>query len=285
MTEMTQIIIAAPVVCACVGAVVYYLLTKKPRKETLKQYLEERVEPEVPQVPFVQAPLEATMTVPMLNYELSKCMNDGANPTLNPKLVHTKIDHRVWLYNVSRLAHEVSHPILGKLSIPGNSSKKRYVMYTSIPFPLSVPRVDLDTKELYLVPTDARRVVMDVINPDNLGLDQSLDTSKYGTSLGSNDLGKRGVFWSVHNPPKKAEVDAAIARMEKYYKDLLERAEILYEGIVLNAKRVRDYMVKYDSSLEVATIKCRVAEFQATPEMHAAAEWFKVTTPWHPVLS
>lgn len=197
-------------------------------------------------------PLVASCTVLGINRELTKRMNEAYKVHLKPQSAAAPVEYRVWLYNVSRLTHKIDNPILGHLKVPGNTSKKRYTMYTSLPQPLMLPRTDMDTEETMLYPTDARRVAMDIIHPDNLSLDQTLYNKYYAPTAVDRNLGIRGMFWSLNNPPKKDEVDAAILRMEQHYKDLLEQASYLDE---------------------------------ATPEMHAAAEWFRITAPWHPVLS
>lgn len=233
------------------------------------------------------ASLVANCTAPKINWELTRGMDRACNANLDLQFpAVTLVEYRVWLYNVSRLTHEIDNPILGHLKVPGNTSKKRYTMYTSLPQPLMLPRTSIDTGETTLHSTDARRVAMDIINPDNLSLDQTLDIKYNVHSAVGRDLGIRGMFWSLNNPPKKAEVDAAILRMEKHYKDLLEQAAYLYEAARISPYKLRQYMQKNLCSLEDAVVALNAQErFQATPEMHAAAEWFKVASPWHPVLS
>jgi len=234
-----------------------------------------------------EPPLVANCTAPEINWELTRGMDRACNANLDLQFpAVTLVEYRVWLYNVSRLTHEIDNPILGHLKVPGNTSKKRYTMYTSLPQPLMLPRTFIDTGETTLHSTDARRVAMDIINPDNLSLDQTLDIKYNVHSAVGRDLGIRGMFWSLNNPPKKAEVDAAILRMEKHYKDLLEQAAYLYEAARISPYKLRQYMQKNLCSLEDAVVALNAQErFQATPEMHAAAEWFKVASPWHPVLS
>ena len=195
------------------------------------------------------------------------------------------ITGKVWIYNVSKLTHEVDTPTLGIVKIPGNTSRKRYVMWTSFPDVMRTPCQSYgDNGEILLSARlmSGKRFSMDLINPDNLGLDQSMNPSM--GSVGRN-LGVRGVFWSVNNPPKKAEVDAAVYRLETFYKDLLERAEIMYEASKINTKRVEEIMEKEKLSMEDALRSFKGKVMELTPEHHAAAEWFKVTTEWHPVLA
>ncbi len=199
--------------------------------------------------------------------------------------IELPITSKVWVYNVSKLTHEVDHPTLGRVRIPGNTSRKRYCMWTSFPNLVRMPSQTYGDNGEILISTRSmcgKRFAMDLINPDNLGIDQSLGTSTY-TSIGRN-LGVRGVFWSVNNPPKKDEVDAAILRLETFYKDLLERAEIMYQSAQFNPSKVKELMKEDALSMEEAVRTLRVGAMELTPEHYAAAEWFKVMTPWHPVL-
>lgn len=186
--------------------------------------------------------------------------------------VHSKIDFesihfpeettRVWIYNVSRLTHEMDHPLLHHVSIRGNHTRKRYCMYTSLPSIVMAPQQEFgDVGEISVtaVPMDGRRLAMDLICPDNLTLD--IDAEVKGTMSIGRDLRKKGVFWSEHNPPKPAEVKKAIKKMEDYYTDLLERARLV--ELSDNRRELSNYI---------------------TPEHHEAAEYFQISTSWHPII-
>ena len=237
-------------------------------------------------------PLKANSRV-STGTELCKKMQDGLSVGIGQRIaldfgtaaIELPITNKVWVYNISKLTHKVDHPTLGRVRIPGNTSRKRYVMWTSFPNLVRMPsQVYGDNGEI-LVSTRimcGKRFAMDLINPDNLGLDQSLVTSTY-MSIGRN-LGIRGVFWSVNNPPKKAEVDAATQRMETFYKDLLERAEIMYEAAQFSTPRVEELMKEEKLCRSEAVRLLRVQALELSPEYHTAANWFKIITPWHPVL-
>jgi hypothetical protein len=131
-----------------------------------------------------------------------------------------------------------------------------------------------------------------LINPDNIYGD-----SKYSSSIAiGRDLSVRGVFWSYFNPPSVSEVNSAIQKMKARYADLLEKTAVLYEASQPNMDRAKKLMeeVRVDEdgielpklTLEEAYEKSRMERFinVVTPEHHVACEYFKVTTPWHPVL-
>jgi len=170
-----------------------------------------------------------------------------------------KPTYKVWIYNVSRQSFTVVHPVLRTVTVPANTTRKKYVLFTSLPNVVQMPQANIDTDEITAKPMRGERLAMDLINPDNLGLDQDAEI-RWRTSIGRN-LGEMGVFWSLSNPPKASEVAAAVKRMEGYYKRLLEQAE----------------------ALEKVSIE---REFQniVTPAHHAAAEHFKITNKWHPRL-
>ena len=216
-----------------------------------------------------EEPLKANYSV-KTSWLLTRRMNEGVyqRPTLNfgPTV---KLSKKLWVYNVSRVDHKFDHPMLGEVTIPGNTTKKRYAMWTSFPDVVSGLNYCMDTNVLYPHHTDGEYFVKDLINPDHIYGD-----SGHSTAIG-RDLSVRGVFWSYNNPPKVSEVNAAISTMKAHYADLLERMSILWESAQLSGERLERYM-RRDA--------CDPAIGEITPEHHAAAEYLKVTTPWHPVI-
>lgn len=234
-------------------------------------------------------PLKANSTV-INNHELSEMFTRSCQVEhiidLESYNTDFPVTGKVWVYNVSKVSQKVDHPSLGAVEIPGNTSRKRYVMWTSFPNVVKMPAQAWGPNGEILASyrlMDGKRFAMDLINPDNLGLDQN--SKPPSTSIGRH-LGVRGVFWSVNNPPKKAEVDAAILRLETFYQDLMQRAHIIYRDTRISAESITKSMEKNKCSMEVAIngLKGEATRFEITPEHHAAAEWFRMTTDWHPVL-
>jgi hypothetical protein len=206
--------------------------------------------------------MEATHGAPMLRADLSAAMtranNVEFNFAANHYLLNRKPEYLVYLYNVSEQTFEVSRsPILRRLVINGRKKGEKFTMVTSFPQPLLVPKGSPDSSEIDIAAQDTRRFVMDIVNPDNLGLDQDtvLDP-KFVTSQGV-DLGKKGVFWSLNNPPTEAEVEKAIKRMEKYYTYLIEQANTVQVSAPATLKDV------------------------LTPEHHFACDYFGEEHSWH----
>ena len=145
-------------------------------------------------------------------------------------------DYHIYLFNVSARLFEKVGPYQ-KVTIPGlkdddpwlpeMKENEKYHFVTSFPQPMMIFNPNDQTGEIGVLKTDARRYVMDIINPDNMTF--SLDTmipQEHVFSVG-NDLSRSGVFFSLSNPPAAADVKAAYARMEKHYNHLLQRAEVL----------------------------------------------------------
>jgi hypothetical protein len=187
-------------------------------------------------------------------------------PTVNP-------GNKLWVYNASRVDHKVEHPMLGKVTIPANTTKKRYSLWTSFPEVVRDVNWRVDDNELYPTYVRGEHFVKDLINPD--GLTRSIGT----------DLSVRGVFWSYSNPPTTAEVNAAAKKMKTRYADLLERMAIAWESVQLNGEAIKYTVKTQHCSYADAVTRYRNRAIEGiTPEHHAAAEYFKVTTPWHPVI-
>lgn len=122
---------------------------------------------------------------------------------------------------------EDSNVVLERGGAKGKLANHRCHYVTSFPQPVLLSKGNDDSNELESVPCDVRRYVVDLINPDNLGL--TLDTNiplQSRISIG-NDLSQKGVFFSYTNPPAREDAEKAIAKMEKYYTALLEEAETL----------------------------------------------------------
>jgi len=145
-----------------------------------------------------------------------------------------KPESYVYVYNASaRTFKDVGRL---KMTCPGvvaddpalpNEPMMKYHFVTSFPQPILIGEPDDQTGEIRPVEQDAVRFVVDQINPDNVT--RSLDVMirpEQVTAVG-NDFSQRGVFFSESQPPKEEDVRNAYARMEAYYKRLLEEAGVL----------------------------------------------------------
>ena len=203
---------------------------------------------------------EVNATAPTHNAHLSESMtkanNRSFNFSLQDYLYGRKPDYWVYLYNVSEQSFDVFRPpLFANVHIPGRKRGEEYATAARLPSPLLAPQGSVDSDELSTNLMDTRRVVMDMINPDNLSLDQDAVIAK-PSNIGNN-LGAKGVFWSVNNPPTEDEVKAAVRRMEAYFNKVLEKMK----------------------ALETSDPKALLEHLG--PEAHTAADYFGVETSWH----
>jgi hypothetical protein len=207
--------------------------------------------------------MEATVSAPQHRADLSAGMSKANNQEFNffgnQFLSNREPEYFVYLYNVSETKFEVNRtPIVDRLIIGPKKSGEEYTLVGKFPQPLLIPVGNIDSNEIELKPMDARRFAMDICNPDNFGLDQNaVIDPKQGTSAGTNNIGKKGVFWSINNPPKPEEVKAAIKRMEAFYLSKLEEARTVEVSAPATLKDVLG------------------------PEHHQAADYYAESFSWH----
>lgn len=207
--------------------------------------------------------MQATVSAPTHRADLSDGMTKANNQEFNffgnQFLSSREPEYFVYLYNVSETKFTVNRsPVVAEMVLRAKESGEDYKLVGQFPQPLLVPVGNLDSNEIELKPVDARRFAMDICNPDNWGLDQNaVIDPKQGTSGGTNNLGKKGLFWSLNNPPKPEEVKMAVNRMESFYKSKLEEAR----------------------TVEVSA-PAKLSE-TLSPEHHQAADYFGEQFSWH----
>ena len=195
---------------------------------------------------------------PDLSLAQTTANNFQFNFNVNDYLLSRKPEYFVYLYNVSEQAYEVSRPPIAlKIKIPGRKVGEKYALAGQFPQPIWIPESTPDKPDLSVVPQDAKRFAMDICNPENLGLDQdAVPDARFALSSGAN-LGKKGVFWSLNNPPTEQEINSAVNRMEKYYEYLLQEADA------------------------VAVASPQTLQLTLTPEHHTACDYFGMERTWH----
>lgn len=204
--------------------------------------------------------MEATLSTPTPRTDLSASMSRANNQdwvfiTQN-YMLNKEPDSYVYLYNVSTMPHTISRPpMIREVTIPGRKENEKYVLATRLPQPLLLPKGNVDSSEIDFVPTDTRRFAMDIVNPDNWGLDQDAVITQVSSQ--GNNLGKKGLFWSMNNPPAEKEVAAAYRRMEAHYRHILTEAQT------------------------VETSKPAELPNLLSPEHHIAADYYHETYNWH----
>ena len=109
-----------------------------------------------------------------------------------------------------------------------NDKRQPFRLITSFPQPILFQKANFDTNELDFVEQDVRKFVVDLISPDmsgSISLNEAVDVNQAFSQ--GNDLSRSGLFFDYQEVPSKAELDKAYARLEKYYKALLEQARTL----------------------------------------------------------
>ena len=201
-----------------------------------------------------------------LSASLSKLNNIDWQFAVTSYALNRAPEYYIYLYNVSTMVHVVSRPpMLREMKMPARKATEKYTLVTRLPQPLLVPKGNVDSNEIEISQMDTRRFAMDIINPDNLGIDQ--DAVIDHITAQNNDLGKKGVFWSLNGPgaskygheeePTEQEVKSAYKRMEARYKFLLDQARAVETS---DPAKLQDTL---------------------SPEHYIAADYFHQETNWH----
>lgn len=217
--------------------------------------------------------MDATVTNPVSRPDLSAGMSRANNVDFNlfsesNYMMTVPPQYFVYIYTVSMQGFEVSRPPLFRdVKIPGRVKGERYKLVTKLPQPVLVPKGNVDSNDVDVIPTDARRIAMDIINPNNLGLDQDAVLDPRFVFSQGNDLGARGVFWSFNGPgadkygrntePTEEEVKKAYTRLERHYNRILEEARAVETSDPASLSRF------------------------LAPEHHHAADYFGLEFQWH----
>ena len=141
----------------------------------------------------------------------------------------------IYLFNVSSRTFEnvgrINLTIPGvtdaDTALPDTPANEKYHYVTSFPQPMLMPKFNDEAGEIGMIEVDARRFVVDLIQPDNLTLSLDAVIKPENSYSINNDYSERGVFFSYSNPPAKEDVAKAVVRMEKYYNRLLGEAATL----------------------------------------------------------
>ena len=151
-----------------------------------------------------------TLTSPLSRAQSSQWNKDFEFTAAN-YMLNKEPDYYIYLYNLSEMnigdgvSFIVSRPpIFSNFKVRAVTAEtkketgQKYVLATRLPQPLLMPKGNVDSGEIDIIPTDTRRFAMDIINPDNWGINQDAFIDN-PTSVG-NDLGKKGLFWSYNGP-------------------------------------------------------------------------------------
>lgn len=124
--------------------------------------------------------------------------------------------------------------------------------------------VDADSGEVRVRGINGERFAMDLINPSNLGINMWADFGddperNWLDNNGTDDMSRRGLFWTRNDPPTADELSRAKQRLETHYQRMLRQAD--------------------DYERDPATRK--MIGF----EHHLAAEYYNYEAPWHRIAA
>jgi hypothetical protein len=231
--------------------------------------------------------IQASVSTP--NKMLSDAKNRAAaidaqcNFTANNYLLNRHPDFYVYIYNISEQDHVVSRPPnFDRLLIPGIRSKwnldergnpKPYILATRLPSPLVTPKSSTDSSEMAFDATDTRRIAMDIVNPDNWGINQDAVIDKLNVHSKHMNLAAFGVFWSLNGPgASKDQYGNATGKFEEPQTEELERA---------NARMDAGYTALLEEARAIESSNPKDLQEKLTPAHHFAADHFGETFSWH----
>ncbi len=170
-------------------------------------------------------------------------------------------DYHIFIYNIAPRKFEIRRPpYFPCVSLAACPSGQPYVKVATVPNVVNEKWIDADTGETRVRGIIGERFVMDLLNPSNLGVDMWRDISDEQMSWidgGTDDLTRRGLFFSTDDPPKQEHIEITRRRMEEHYKRLIQQADEINMQNIPDLKR---------------TIGM---------EHHLAAEYFHAKSPWH----
>jgi hypothetical protein len=187
--------------------------------------------------------------------------------------VERPVAYHIYMYTTSKTEYTLVRPPYAKgLKAPGvGTPSKKVNMWTGddkcrlfavLPDVVVNFYQDVFTNAMIKNEEDGRRIAMDILCPANHGIDQDLVLDPGISTLNGKNYLNAGLFFSLNNPPKPEEVSKAVARMETYYRYLLQRAR----------------------TEEIRGPKALEAFLSEYPEAYAAANHFGQKVSWNTVV-
>lgn len=172
------------------------------------------------------------------------------------------VQYHVYIFNIAEREFEIQKPpMFPRVKFRACPRGEKYVMVAKIPNVVMERPISAETGQFMHQPYQGERVAMDIINPQNASLDQDAPIPENVSWMdlgGSNDLGRRGLFWSVNEVPTDEELAKARARLDRFYRQKVQEGS----AIAADPKRAGDI----------------------APEHHLAAEYLSRTGmkfSWH----
>lgn len=167
-------------------------------------------------------------------------------------------DYYIYIYNIAQRKFEVRRPPnFPLITFAGCPPKQPYALVGRVPNVVNEKWIDGPSGEVRFRGIQGERFATDLLNPSNLGIDIWADVPDEISWIdgGTDDLTRRGVFWSPNAEPTQEELDRCRVKMEKHYKALIAQADILYQDPATRREIGREH--------------------------HLAADYFKARSQWH----
>ncbi len=136
-------------------------------------------------------------------------------------------DYYVYIFNIAPRKFEVRRPPSWPLVTFAACPKGQpYALVGKIPSTVN-ERSTVNDREI-VVGYQGERFATDLLNPTNLGTDiwrEITDDQISWVDGGTDDLTRRGLFWSRNETPTADELAKATDRMERHYKALLAQGD------------------------------------------------------------
>lgn len=178
--------------------------------------------------------------------------NADANATRPP-------DYYLYVFNIAPRSFQVRRPPSFPLvTLAKCAVGKPYELVARVPSTVNEKWIDADSGEPRYKGITGERFATDLLNPANLGIDiwqEITDENESWIDHGTDDLTRRGVFWTRNQVPSEEELAQAKSRMERHYRTLIAQAEDLSH----DPKRIKEI----------------------GREHHAAADYFGLKATWH----
>ena len=169
-----------------------------------------------------------------------------------------KPDYWLNVFNISHLAYVRHRPVdFPTINIAACPRGEEWILAVKVPSVVNYKYASADTGQPVFNSLRGERFATDLINPANLGEDIWADAGNSELDQmhgGSDDLTRRGVFWSRNEIPSAQELAKARARLEKHYRELCQKA--------------RD-MAAQGKTTEIGA------------EAHEAADYLHLSESWH----
>lgn len=177
----------------------------------------------------------------------------GHDPNFN-----RKPDYWINIFNISPVEHIRHRPVdFPTIRIAACPPGKPYICAVRVPNIINYKWVSAETGQPSFVAIKGERFATDLINPGNITDEMWRDS--YNPDMdqmhgGGDDLSRRGVFWSKNDVPTPEELKMAKTRMEKHYRECVQKAEDL---------------ARQGKTGEIGG------------EAHIAADYLRVNSTWH----